>query len=130
MLVLAFQSVSATTVKFGAKVAAGYDPSNAYPGIWCDHEIDGGSDTYGCTWILNQALNGGTVSAPQSGHINKVKHHQRRWRLVQVRRRAQERIGSVQGPALERQGLLLDRPVRPGLHRSRLLDLVAARLDR
>jgi hypothetical protein len=73
MLVLAFQTVNAATVKFGAKLAAGYDPSNAYPGVWCDHEIDGGSQTYGCTWILNQAFNGGTLTAPKNGYVNKVR---------------------------------------------------------
>src|SRR5512132_391887 len=34
---------------FGAKLSGGpWFPSNAYPGTWCDHEIDGGSDTYRC----------------------------------------------------------------------------------
>lgn len=73
MLVLAFQTVDASTVKFGAKLTTDAFPSNAYPGKWCDHEIDGGSDTYGCTWILLQAFNGGTATAPKSGYINKVR---------------------------------------------------------
>jgi len=73
MLVLAFQTVDATTVKFGAKLAAGQFPDNAYPGTLCDHEISGGSGTYACTWILNQAFNGGTATAPKNGYINKVR---------------------------------------------------------
>ncbi len=73
MLALAAQPVSASNTKFGAKVANGLFPSNAYPGQLCDHEIDGGSSTYSCTWILNQAYGGGTLTAPQNGTINKVK---------------------------------------------------------
>ena len=73
MLVLAFQTVDAATVKFGAKLAAGQFPDNAYQGTLCDHEISGGSGTYACTWILTQAYNGGTVTAPKNGTINKVK---------------------------------------------------------
>src|SRR4051812_20322292 len=73
MLVLAFQTVDAATVKFGAKLAAGQYPDNAYSGTLCDHEVDGGSGTYACTWVLNQAFNGGTATAPKNGFINKVK---------------------------------------------------------
>jgi len=73
MLLVAAQPAFAATTKFGAKVAPGFDPSNAYPGTYCDHEIDGGSDTYACTWILNQAFNGGTATAPKNGTINKIK---------------------------------------------------------
>ena len=42
LLVLAAQPAAAATVKFGAKVQNGNFPSNAYPGTYCDHEIDGG----------------------------------------------------------------------------------------
>jgi hypothetical protein len=73
LLLLAVQPVEAATAKFGAKLTAGTFPSNAYPGTWCDHEIDGGSDTYACTWILLTAFNGGSPTAPQNGFINKVK---------------------------------------------------------
>lgn len=73
MLLLAAQPALAATTKFGAKVASGFFPSNAYPGQLCDHEIDGGSDTYACTWILLNAFNGGTVTAPKNGTINKIK---------------------------------------------------------
>ena len=73
MLFMAAQPVGAATTKFGAKVANGLFPSNAYPGTLCDHEIDGGSDSYACTWILNQAYGGGTVTAPKNGTINKLK---------------------------------------------------------
>lgn len=73
LLLVAAMPVDAATVKFGAKVAPGYFPSNAYQGTYCDHEIDGGSDTYACTWILMQAFNGGTATAPKNGTINKVR---------------------------------------------------------
>jgi hypothetical protein len=73
MLVLAYQTVDAATVKFGAKLAAGQFPDNAYQGTLCDHEISGGVQTYACTWILMQAYNGGTVTAPKDGYINKVR---------------------------------------------------------
>jgi hypothetical protein len=73
LLIIAVAPVSAATTKFGAKVAPGYFPSNAYPGTLCDHELDGGSDIYPCTWILNQAFNGGTVTAPKNGYINKLR---------------------------------------------------------
>ncbi len=73
LIVLAAQPVDASTLKFGAKLANGIFPSNAYPGTLCDHEIDGGSDVYACTWILLTAYNGGSVTAPQNGQINKVK---------------------------------------------------------
>ena len=53
MLFMAAQPVGAATLKFGSKLSGGpWFPSNAYPGTYCDHEIDGGSDTYACTWIL------------------------------------------------------------------------------
>jgi hypothetical protein len=73
MMLIAAQPAFAATTKFGAKVANGVFPSNAYPGTYCDHEIDGGSDTYGCTWILLTAYNGGSVTAQKNGTINKVR---------------------------------------------------------
>jgi len=74
LLLLAVQPAAAAVTKFGANLPSnGTDVSNAYQGQWCDHEIDGGSDTYGCTWILMQAFNGGTVTAPKNGTINKVR---------------------------------------------------------
>ena len=74
LLLLAVQPAAAATTKFGAKLAAnGTDVSNAYQGTLCDHEIDGGSDVYPCTWILQQAFNGGSVTAPKNGTINKIR---------------------------------------------------------
>ena len=74
MLFMAAQPVGAATAKVGSKLTNGLFPSNAYPGQLCDHEIDGGSDSYACTWILNQAYGtGGTATAPQNGTINKLK---------------------------------------------------------
>jgi hypothetical protein len=73
MMLIAAQPAFAATAKFGAKLGTGTFPSNAYPGTLCDHEIDGGSGTYACTWILLTAFNGGTVTAPKNGTINKVK---------------------------------------------------------
>jgi len=71
MLFMAAQPVGAATLKFGAKLSAGIQPSNS-PST-CDHQLNGGSGTYACTWILNQAYNGGLVTAPANGKINKVK---------------------------------------------------------
>jgi hypothetical protein len=73
LMLLTVQPVSAASVKFGAKLVAGTFPSNAYTGQLCDHEIDGGSDTYACTWILQTAFNGGSATAPKNGFINKVR---------------------------------------------------------
>jgi hypothetical protein len=73
MFVIAVSPVSAANAKVGAKLSPGIFPSNAYPGTLCDHELDGGSDVYQCTWILNQAFGGGTVTAPRNGFINKIK---------------------------------------------------------
>lgn len=73
LLVLAVQPAAAATVKFGAKVQNGNFPSNAYPGTYCDHEIDGGSSTYACTWILLSAFNGGSATSPKNGFVDKVK---------------------------------------------------------
>jgi len=70
MLLTAAMPVDAATVKFGAKLAAGTDPSNAP--VTCDHELNGGSGTYACTWIMTNAFNGGTLTAPKNGKINKV----------------------------------------------------------
>jgi hypothetical protein len=74
MLLMAAQPVGAAALKFGSKLSGGpWFPSNAYPGTYCDHEIDGGSDTYACTWILLTPFNGGTATAPANGRIVKVK---------------------------------------------------------
>ena len=70
-LLVAAAPVNAATTKFGAKLAAGIDPSNSP--VTCDHEIDGGNGTYACTWIMLNAFNGGTLTAPKTGQINKVK---------------------------------------------------------
>ena len=62
--------------KFGADLSGLPFPDNAYPGQWCDHVVDGGSDTYNCTWIMAQAYhnNGATgAQAPKNGFINKIK---------------------------------------------------------
>jgi hypothetical protein len=72
-MVLATGSVAASTIKFGANLTSTTFPSNAYPGTYCDHEINGTNNTYGCTWILNQAYNGGAVAAPHAGSVSKVK---------------------------------------------------------
>ena len=71
MLLVAAQPAFAATTKFGAKLAAGIDPSNSP--VTCDHEIDGGDGTYACTWIMLARFNGGTLTAPKNGKINKVK---------------------------------------------------------
>jgi hypothetical protein len=74
LLLLAVQPAAAATVKFGAKLpASGIFVSNAYPGRYCDSLVDGGSDTYACTWILLDAFNGGADTAPQNGTINKIR---------------------------------------------------------
>jgi hypothetical protein len=73
MLAIAAQPVGAATPKFGSKLSNGLFPSNAYPGRYCDQVIDGGTDSYPCTWILNQAYGGGTATAPSNGTINKIK---------------------------------------------------------
>lgn len=73
MLLVAATPVDAAATKFGAKVTNGVFPSNAYSGTLCDHEIDGGSSTYACTWLLLTPYNGGTATAPAAGHITKVK---------------------------------------------------------
>jgi len=70
-LLVAAGPVDAATTKFGAKLAAGIDPSNSP--VTCDHEIDGGDGTYACTWIMLSAYNGGTLTAPKTGKIAKVK---------------------------------------------------------
>jgi hypothetical protein len=73
VFMLAAQPTFAAT-KFGANLSGGpWFVSNAYPGQLCDHELNGGSGTESCTWILNQAFNGGSATAPVSGTINKVK---------------------------------------------------------
>lgn len=71
MLLTVAMPVDAATVKFGAKLAAGIDPSNSP--VTCDHELDGGSGTYACTWIMLSAYGGGTLTAPKTGTINKIK---------------------------------------------------------
>lgn len=75
MLLVAAQPVDAATVKFGAKLTNGVFPSNTYPGTYCDHEIDGGSSTYACTWILLTPFNNTTpgATAPKNGTVNKVR---------------------------------------------------------
>jgi hypothetical protein len=73
MMLIAAQPAFAATAKFGAKLGSGTFPSNSYPGTYCDHEIDGGSDTYACTWILLNSFGGGSVTAPKNGKISKVK---------------------------------------------------------
>jgi hypothetical protein len=73
MMLIAAQPAFAATTKVGAKLGTGTFPSNAYPGTYCDHEIDGGSSTYACTWILLNAFGGGSPTAPKNGSINKVK---------------------------------------------------------
>jgi hypothetical protein len=71
MLLVSAMPVDAATVKFGAKLAAGVEPSNSP--VTCDHELNGGSGTYACTWIMLSAYNGGTLTAPKTGTINKIK---------------------------------------------------------
>jgi len=71
MLLTAAMPVDAAAVKFGAKLTAGTDPSNSP--VTCDHELNGGDGTYGCTWIMTNAFNGGTLTAPKNGKISKVK---------------------------------------------------------
>ena len=74
LLLLAVQPVAAANVKFGAKLpASGIFVSNAYEGRYCDSLIDGGNDTYACTWVLLDAFNGGADTAPQSGVIQKIR---------------------------------------------------------
>jgi len=73
MFAIAAQPVGASTLKFGSKLSDGLFPSNAYPGRYCDQVIDGGTDPYPCTWILNQAYGGGSATAPANGTINKIK---------------------------------------------------------
>ena len=63
MMLVAAQPAFAATTKFGAKLGSGTFTDNAYPGTYCDHEIDGGSDTYACTWILLNSFGGGSVTA-------------------------------------------------------------------
>lgn len=71
LIVLAAQPVDASAMKFGSKLANGIDPSNS-PNL-CDHELNGGSGTYACTWILLTPYNGGLTTAPANGHIVKIK---------------------------------------------------------
>ena len=74
LLLLAVQPAAAANIKFGAKLpASGTFVSNAYEGRYCDSLVDGGSDTYACTWVLLDAINGGADTAPQSGVINKIR---------------------------------------------------------
>jgi hypothetical protein len=71
LLLLAVQPAAAAGTSFGSKLSAGTDPSNS-PSK-CDHELHGGSGTYACTWIMTQAFNGGSVTAPKTGKVSKVK---------------------------------------------------------
>ena len=70
---MAAQPVGAATTKFGAKVANGLFPSNAYPGTLCDHEIERRQRFIRMHVDPNQAYGGGTVTAPENGTINKLK---------------------------------------------------------
>jgi len=71
LVLFAAQPTFAATAKFGAKLAAGIDPSNSP--VTCDHELNGGNGTYACTWIMTSAYGGGALTAPKTGTINKIK---------------------------------------------------------
>jgi hypothetical protein len=91
MMLIAAQPAFAATAKFGAKLGSGTFTDNAYSGTYCDHEIDGGSDTYACTWILLNSFGGGSVTAPKNGKVNKVKFvagHGGSFKLVIARKNA------------------------------------------
>ena len=74
LLLLAAQPAAAASIKVGANLpASGTFVSNAYEGRYCDSLVDGGADTYSCTWVLLDAFNGGADTAPQSGVIEKIR---------------------------------------------------------
>jgi hypothetical protein len=67
---------AAAATTFGASLSGAPFPSNAYPGQYCDHELNGGSQTYSCTWIEDYAYNNNGLAgakAPRNGTIRKIK---------------------------------------------------------
>jgi len=70
-------TAAAGPVRFGANLNTTMFPDNSYQGTTCDHVISGGSGTYSCTWVENQAKNSATplasARAPKDGFINKVR---------------------------------------------------------
>jgi hypothetical protein len=67
---------ASAAVHFGANLSSLPFPSNAYPGLTCDHLLNGGSDTYPCTWIEDYAYNNNGLTgakAPMNGTIGKIK---------------------------------------------------------
>jgi hypothetical protein len=67
---------ASAAVHFGADLSSLPFPSNAYPGSYCDHLLNGGNATYGCTWIEDYAYNNGGLAgakAPMNGTIGKIK---------------------------------------------------------
>jgi hypothetical protein len=67
---------ASAAVHFGANLSGLPFPSNAYPGAYCDHLLNGGNATYGCTWIETYGYNNGGLAgakAPQNGTIGKIK---------------------------------------------------------